>query len=238
MAFDLAIVMPVYNEKDCIVSVVTSWISLLSGLNIKFRIIILNDGSRDGTWDTLEAFRDDARIELINKPNSGHGPTILQGYRRAVEIADWTFQCDSDDEMKPDGFPILWKNREAFAALFGVRKNRQQSFGRRFISACSRITVRMLFGKSVSDVNTPYRLIRSTILKQIVQQIPNNTFAPNVIISGVLSRHKLPIYEHTVPHESRKTGEVSIAKWNLWKSALKSFRQTLFCRPTIKITDH
>lgn len=235
MLLDLAVVMPVYNEEACIVDVVKSWHSVLSHLNINFRIIILNDGSNDSTAEALVIFASDDRIEVINKENSGHGPTILFGYQKSVQLAKWVFQCDSDNEMKSDYFPCLWKERQKFDALFGVRDDRNQNLGRKFISACSRITVRFLFGAGVTDVNTPYRLIRANILKQIVDQIPDDTFAPNVIISGVLSKAGLRIYEHPVPHENRKTGEASIVKWKLWRSAVKAFWQTFFFRPVINV---
>jgi glycosyltransferase involved in cell wall biosynthesis len=234
MFLDLAVVMPVYNEEDCIVGVVKSWLSTLSVLRISFRIMILNDGSTDNTKEMMNVFENDDRVELISKQNSGHGPTILMGYRRAAQVAHWTFQCDSDDEMKPDYFTSLWKNRDPFDALFGVRTNRHQAIPRKIISGCSRLIVKLLFGAGVTDVNTPYRLLRSSVLKRIVCQIPDDTFAPNVIISGVLAKCGLRIYETPVPHENRKTGKVSIAKWRLWRASLTSLWHTILFRPSFK----
>jgi dolichol-phosphate mannosyltransferase len=234
MAIDLAVVMPVYNEEECIVKVLQSWISALTALGMKFRIIVLNDGSSDSTKEALQVFSNDHRIELINKTNNGHGPTILMGYKESVKLADWTFQCDSDDEMKPDSFGALWENRERFDALFGVRVARKQSMTRRFISKCAGIIVRLIYGTCITDVNTPYRLIRSSILEKIVCQIPFDTFAPNIIISGVLCKCGLRIYEQPVPSEKRKTGKVSIVRWKLWKSTAKAFWQTLFCQTAIE----
>ena len=237
MLLDLAVVMPVYNEEACIADVVKSWHSVLSRLNITFRVIILNDGSSDGTTAALGIFTDDPTIDVINKSNSGHGPTILLGYQKALALANWVFQCDSDDEMKAEYFPSLWEKRGQFDALFGVRKDRSANLSRKIITNCSRITVRVLFGGGVTDVNTPYRLIRANILRQIVNQIPADTFAPNVIISGALSKAGSRIHEQPVPHHNRKTGEVSIVKWRLWKAAVKSLWQTLYCRPLITAMD-
>lgn len=233
MSLELAVVMPVYNEEACIAGVVRSWRAMLEGLGIRFRILVLDDGSTDGTRAALGAFAGNDRVEVIHKPNSGHGPTILAGYRRAVRLADWVFQCDSDDEMKPDGFPALWGMREQYDALFGVRTGREQGPARRLISACSRLTVRVLFGRGVEDVNTPFRLIRSRLLAEIVAGVPDDTFAPNVIISGALCRAGARICNHPVPHQCRKTGTVSIVKWKLWRAALRSFWQTLRCRPRV-----
>ena len=227
MSTELVVVMPVYNEEECVVDVVRSWRRTLDSLGLSFRILVLNDGSKDGTQQALEAFESDDSVEVINKANSGHGPTILTGYRQAVEMAPWVFQCDSDDEMSPDSFPQLWAQRESYDALFGIRDGRAQNVGRKLISATSRWTVRLLLGTGVTDVNVPYRLIRSSVLRDIVARIPDDTFAPNVLISGDVAKAGLRIANIPVPYQDRKTGTVSIMKWKLWRMAGRSFRQTM-----------
>ncbi|MBJ6727304.1 glycosyltransferase family 2 protein [Geomesophilobacter sediminis] len=227
MRHELALVMPVYNEEECIEPVVTSWRSEFVSLGIDFVMLVLNDGSRDRTAEVLARFGDDPRIRVINKANSGHGPTILQGYRFGVELAEWVFQTDSDDEMKPQHFKELWLRRNQYDALFGFRQGREQSLGRSLISLVSRRAVGLLFGSGVVDVNTPYRLIRSSLLQEIVRGIPDDTFAPNLVISGMVARKKSRIYNHPVPHEGRRTGSVSIVRWKLWKAALRSLLQTV-----------
>jgi glycosyltransferase involved in cell wall biosynthesis len=196
-------------------------------MQLDFALLVLNDGSKDGTARALEAFQDDPRVRVINKQNSGHGPTILAGYRIAVEEADWVFQCDSDDEMKPAHFAKLWDKRAKYDALFGVRVHREQEAARKLLSAGSRMAVRLLFGRGVRDVNTPYRLMRASALRPIVRAIPDDTFAPNILISGVFSRGRNRIYNALVPHENRKTGTASLTSSKVWKVAWKSLRQTL-----------
>jgi dolichol-phosphate mannosyltransferase len=227
---ELILVMPVYNEAECIVPVINEWRDELSRLKIDFEMIVLNDGSKDETAQVLEIFTDDERIKIINKANSGHGPTILKGYREAVERAEWVFQVDSDDEMKPASFHELWSRRADYDGLFGFRHNREQESARKFLSGGSRVVIRLLFEGGVKDVNTPYRLLRSEVLMPIVAAIPDDTFAPNIIISGVLSKQKKRIFNFPVPHEGRKTGTISLTNSKVWKVALKSFRQTLMFR--------
>jgi glycosyltransferase involved in cell wall biosynthesis len=231
---DLALVMPVYNEADCIAAVVRSWRDELSNLDLSFKILVFNDGSKDDTARALQEFYGDEHIEVVHKKNSGHGPTILLGYKRAVQIAHWVFQCDSDDEMKPAHFAALWNRRDDFDALFGVRDGREQNAGRKLISAVSRATVAALFGKGVRDVNVPYRLMRSSWLAPIVRRIPPRTFAPNIIISGSLAKSGARLHNQPVPHEGRRTGTASIVKWKLWRAAARSFFQTLRCRPRVQ----
>jgi dolichol-phosphate mannosyltransferase len=229
--YELAIIMPVYNEEGCIAEVLQSWVEVLSGQNINYVIIALNDGSRDGTKAVLDKMASNPRLKVIHKTNSGHGPTILQGYRMAADMADWVFHCDSDGEMPAEHFPRLWKERDRYDALFGIRGERVQSISRKFITIISRVTVRLFFGARVQDVNTPYRLLRAPLLKAIVNQIPPLTFAPNLIISGTVSRWKMRVYECSIPHQHRRTGQVSIVKWKLWKAALRAFGETIRCRP-------
>jgi glycosyltransferase involved in cell wall biosynthesis len=235
---ELTLVMPVYNEEACIGRVVESWHGTLSRLGIDFVMIVLNDGSRDGTGAALERFCRDDRIQVVNKRNSGHGPTILMGYTRGVEQSDWVFQVDSDDEMSPAYFAGLWQRRHDFDALFGTRTNRQQAAGRRLISAVSRLAVQILFGSGVEDVNTPYRLIRSAMLRDILKCIPPDTFAPNIIVSGLLIQGGAHILNLPVPHEGRKTGMVSIVAWRLWKAAARSLYQTISISRLGSIREH
>ena len=87
--------------------------------------------------------------------------------------------------------------------------------------------MKLFYGKSIWDVNTPYRLMRASVFTDIYSQIPEDTFAPNVIISGMAADQKLRCYETRVPQKDRQTGEVSIKKWKLLKAAMRSFMQTI-----------
>ena len=228
MSTELALVMPVYNEEAIIAHVLRGWCTELEHLQIDYQILALNDGSKDHTADVLATFRGNPRITVINKTNSGHGPTILEGYRQAVQRAPWVFQTDSDNEMRPEYFETLWKEREQYDALFGIRTNRAQSLGRRVMSSGSRMAVRLRFGfGGVRDVNVPYRLMRTSLLGPMIEKIPANTFAPNVLISGGFRRAKARIFNYPVPYEFRKTGTVSIASMKLLKISSKSLWQTL-----------
>ncbi len=226
---ELALVMPVYNEQECIASVVESWRHVLTEWGVDFLMIVINDGSRDATGAILQALPYD-RLRVLHQANCGHGPAILRGYREALGAAPWVFQCDSDNEMPPEAFPRLWQVRERYDAVLGYRQARHQSRGRKFISLCSRATVRLAFGAGVRDVNAPYRLLRADVLRPIVDRIPPDTFAPNVIISGALAHAGARICNLPVPHCPRRTGAVSIVKWKLWKSAFRSFGQAVSFR--------
>ena len=229
MSEKLCVVMPVYNEQDAIGTVLDKWAKALDALGIDYRIRPYNDGSKDNSLVVMKSKAASLpRVDVRDKPNGGHGNTILTGYRDAVADGfDWVFQIDSDDEMGPERFSELWSRRSDYDFLVGIRDGRVQVWTRKIISFVSRMCVRIFYGKSVWDVNTPYRLMRVTAFKNFYLKVPLTTFAPNVILSGIAARNKLRSYEIRVPQHDRTTGEVSIRKWKLIKAAVRSFWQTI-----------
>lgn len=226
----LCVVMPVYNERDAIGPVLEKWHRALSALGIDFAVRPYNDGSKDDSLAVMRATaaRLGPRIDVRDKPNGGHGHTILTAYRDAARDGfDWIFQIDSDDEMGPERFADLWNARRDCDFLLGRRDGRVQALPRKVVSGVSRLCVRIFYGQSVWDVNSPYRLMRTSAFADLFREIPATTFAPNVIISGMAARRGLRCFEMPVPQHDRTTGEVSIKKWRLLKAAAKSFAQTI-----------
>lgn len=229
MSERLCVVMPVYNEREVLGAVLEKWASALDALGLDYVIRPYNDGSKDDSLAVMRAAASGRpRIEVKDKPNGGHGHTILTGYREAAADGfDWIFQIDSDDEMGPERFGELWARRGDRDFLVGIRDGRVQQLPRKIISFVSRLCVRLFYGKSVWDVNAPYRLMRVSAFAEFFRTIQLTTFAPNVILSGLAARHHLRCYETRVPQHDRTTGEVSIRKWKLLKAACRSFVQTV-----------
>ncbi len=163
----LAIVMPVYNEEGAIAGVLEQWVATLEGLpDVRYQIHVYNDGSKDNTAHILSEIeaKHAGAIVVHSKTNSGHGPTVLLGYRENVAAFDWLFQIDADGEIGPERFPDLWKRRSTYDFLIGWRQNRYSPLPRKIISFISRLTVRIFYGVGIHDVNCPFRLMRSTVL--------------------------------------------------------------------------
>ena len=227
---DLNVIIPVYNEEEVIKDVVESWVNDLDSCGMTYKIKVYNDGSKDGTLNTLNQLKEKIgpKLEVIDKKNSGHGPTILMGYRSAN--SDWVFQVDSDNEMESKHFAKLWNMRDNFDLVLGSRKNRETPLSRKIITFVSYLTVRLIYGKGIKDINSPYRLYRKSRFEEIFRKIPENTFAPNVILSGYACLKKYRIAQIEIPYIQRQTGEVSIKKLKLLKAAIKSWIQTVAFR--------
>ena len=226
----LCVILPVYNEEAVVGDVLRKWDAELGRLGIDSVIRPYNDGSEDASLRVMMDFASaHRRVEVRDKANSGHGPTILTGYRDAArEGFDWIFQIDSDDEMGPEKFGDLWCRRGDYDFLIGRREGRVQALSRRIVSFFSRFCVRMFYGKSVWDVNSPYRLMRVSAFKDFYDVIPITTFAPNVILTGLAARYNLRCFEIPVPQHDRTTGRGRLAKWKLLKASVRSFIQTIF----------
>jgi len=231
---ELVVVMPVYNEEGAIGNVITSWTNEISKHTSNFEIHVYNDGSKDNTLNILKSLETNNKHLIVrDKKNSGHGSTILLGYRENAD-ADWVLQIDSDDEIDSSEFSKLWNERQNYDFLIGNRINRNTPLIRKLITFIARNTVLMFYGRGVYDVNCPFRLMRMSKFKPLVLPIPENTFTPNIILSGISAKNRLKIYQTPVNFILRRTGEVSIKKWKLIKASAHSFSQVIKFRYSSK----
>jgi glycosyltransferase involved in cell wall biosynthesis len=224
---DLAVIIPVYNEMEIIETMIDSWKTALGKLDIRFEIRAYDDGSKDDSLEVLNKISKTVpELVVINKSNSGHGPTILQGYREAN--AEYTFQIDSDNEIKSEHFEKLWKLRDQYDFIIGERSYlKAPPFSRLFISKVASVVVQLFYGKGIKDVNCPFRLFRSDVFSELFSEIPATTFAPNLILSGYAAQHKLRLKNVPVSSEFRETGTVSIQQGKLLRVAVQSFLETI-----------
>ncbi len=208
---DVAVVIPVFNEEKLIGECINEWLNVLDSVNLNYEILIIDDGSSDATISIVERYGDNQNIQMIIKQNEGHGPTILAGYKRAVGIAEWVFQADSDNEISPNQFSALWSRRQGQDAVIAWRQGRNQTTVRRLVTFFARVTTKVLFRCHLRDVNIPFRLIRSETLTILLEKIPSDTFAPNIALSGALSLMNYQVEECPVVFNQRIVGESSLS---------------------------
>jgi len=219
-------VVPVHNEAAVVGHVLSAWVAEVARLDIDYELRVYDDGSEDDTPRILDELAARVpRLRVWRHANIGHGPTILRGYREAGGA--WVFQVDSDDETGPEHFEELWRRRDGFDLLLGGRDGRRGSAQRRLVTLVARLAVRLLFGRGITDVNTPYRLIRASALATILPRLPQHAFAPNVMMSGCAVQEGWRIYERTIPWRVRSTGTGSLLGWKLWRAAARGLIQLM-----------
>jgi len=227
----LAIVIPVYNEEDTLAELLRDWKAIFDTTNTAYKIILIDDGSKDNSLVLLKTLAEnDPNLEVHTQTNAGHGPAIIKGYRHAVQNARWVFQIDSDHQLDTAAFANLWMNRENYDLLVAERTNKNATAGRRRISALSRLIVRLLFGNLVRDVNCPYRLMRADQLQTALNQVPPDSFAPNLLLTSWFVLKKKRIFTGIV--HIRKEGILRQSKVSrhIFRGAFRSAVQTILFR--------
>jgi len=211
---ELAIVMPIYNEAANIETVVTEWLEELNRLGVSFALLAINDGSKDATGEVLQklAQRFPDVVVPIEKKNAGHGLACRTGYSLAVARDQaWTFQIDSDGQCDPQFFAEFWKGREDADCVFGVRTSRDDGFSRVLISAACRFLTSLVSGMDLKDLNVPYRLMRTSVLKEALLKIPDDFDMQNVALTLTLKRNSALRWKYVPIHfRDRQGGTNSI----------------------------
>lgn len=228
----LFIIIPAYNEQENIRQVLDDWYPVIKAHDGhgESRLVIIDDGSKDDTFTIMQEYaKDHPLFSPITKENSGHGATVLYGYHYALDHgADFIFQTDSDGQTLPSEFEQFWNQREAWDMVIGWRNNRQDGGSRIFVTRILRLVIRICFGVSVKDANTPFRLMKAQTLRRYIELIPRDFNLSNVILSVIYAKKGCRVKYIPITFRPRQGGVNSINMkkiWRIGRQALKDFRK-------------
>lgn len=226
----LYIIIPAYNEEETIHQVIADWYPVVEKIGPDSKLVIIDDGSKDGTYSILqEAAKERPQLTPVTKPNGGHGATILYGYKYAIEQgADYIFQTDSDGQTKAEEFPPFWEERKEYDMILGHRNHREDGLSRVFVTKVLKAVIRFCFHVSVTDANTPFRLMNAESLKEQIGLIPEDFFLTNVLITVIFTKRKKRVKFVPITFRPRQGGVNSINMkriWGIGKQALRDFRR-------------
>lgn len=222
----LYIVIPTYNEEDNIKTVIKQWYKLLEEIGNDSKLVVINDGSTDKTLELMNLEAENKKdLICLSKPNSGHGATILYGYNYAIKQgADYIFQTDSDGQTLPSEFSQFWASRKQYDMLIGNRIKREDGISRVLVSKVLKGLLWMIFRVSIIDPNTPYRLMKTSTLKQFIGFVPENYNLTNVIISVLFYRNGCKVKFLPITFLPRQGGVNSINIPRIFKIGLNGIR--------------
>lgn len=211
MSMSVSIVIPVYNEVeniDVLVKRVTMACDLLPN---EWEVVLVDDGSRDGSLEKLEAAaeRHDGRIRaIILNRNYGQHAAIMCGFRHCR--GDMMITLDADLQNPPEEIPRLVETMEQGNDVVGtIRMNRQDSFFRRFSSARINWMVKKSTGVGMSDYGCMLRAYRRPVVDAMLQCRERSTFIP--VLANSFAKRAAEI---EVTHAERAAGD---SKYSLWK---------------------
>lgn len=214
----LYIIVPAYNESENIENLVNDWYPIVEqySCNGESRLVIINDGSKDNTYELLCNLAEDRPLlQPITKPNGGHGATVLYGYRYAIENnADYIFQTDSDGQTLPGEFHQFWELMKDYDAVLGNRSDRQDGESRKFVENTLRFILKMTFGVSVPDANAPFRLMKRELVEKYIDKMPVDFNLPNVMFTTYFAyfHEKLKFVHVTFKPRQGGTNSINIKK--------------------------
>ncbi|MBI5244839.1 MAG: glycosyltransferase family 2 protein [Elusimicrobia bacterium] len=227
-AQSLTIIVPAYNEAKTIRRIVEKLFSV--PLPARLEVIVVDDGSSDGTGEALDGFANPGLKVLRHASNQGKGAAIRTAL--AAASGDYTLIQDADLEYDPDEIPLLLKAAAEKKApvVYGSRVLKQGNtasyfryyLGGRFIS----FWTNLLFFSSITDEPTCYKLFRTDLLRSFGLKCRGFEFCPEV--TGKTLRRGIPIVEVPISYRPRSIEEGKkirfkdgvIAIWTLLKIRL------------------
>jgi glycosyltransferase involved in cell wall biosynthesis len=217
----VSFLVPAYNEAATIIDVLEA----VSALDLEKQIVVVDDGSTDGTGDLVEQWRngrDD--VVLICQQNRGKGAAV----RAAIPHAEGDIAVvqDADLEYDPADVPALIEPIERGVAdvvfgsrLSGGRPQRAYLFwhlvGNRFLSLLTNV----LFNTTISDMETGYKAFRIEVLRSL--DLRQDDFGIEPEITAKVCKQKLRVYELPIAYYGRTYAE---GKKITWRDGFKAIR--------------
>jgi glycosyltransferase involved in cell wall biosynthesis len=217
----LTVVMPAFNEGASIATILKR---VLAQGPVQ-EVVVVDDGSRDNTWDVLQTFAGNSRVKLFrHNRNQGKGAALRTGITHAS--APYVVIQDADLEYNPEEYHVLLAPALAglAAVVFGSRFSGGgahrvlyfwHSVGNRIITTISNMATDL----NLSDVETGYKLFRREVLQQVTIEENRFGFEPEIVAK--VSKLKVPIYEVPISYCGRTYSEGKKIGWRDGFSALR-----------------
>ena len=218
----LSIVMPVYNEAASAVAVAHHVLAQ----SAVHQLVIVDDGSADGTWETLQVLKgQDPRVTLVrHEQNRGKGAALRTGFQHAS--APIVMIQDADFEYNPAEYDILLKpilNGEADVVIgsrfLGAGAHRVMYYwhavGNRILTTLSNMATNL----NLTDMEACYKVFRREVLQQI--SIEENRFGFEPEIVAKVARLNIRVFEVPISYYGRTYEEGKKINWKDGVSALR-----------------
>jgi len=217
----LSVIVPVFNERNTVVEVLRRMRAVELPDGIDREIIVVDDGSTDGTRDVLNQLRDSTVRILLHDDNRGKGAAVRTGLQ--VASGDYVLIQDADLEYDPEDWPKLIAPvmRGRAQVVYGSRftgERRNMLFlhwiGNRMLS----LVTNVLYNTTLSDMETCYKLVDRELLIDL--QLRCRRFDIEPEITAKILKRRIRIYEVPISYMGREFDEGKKITWRDGFSAL------------------
>ena len=202
---DISVVVPLYNEAESLPELVR-WIDRVAKANaLSYEIIMVDDGSTDGSFDVIERLRSDfPAIRAVSfMRNYGKSAALYVGFDMAE--GDVVFTMDADLQDSPDEIPAMRRMilEDGYDLVSGWKRKRHDPIGKRWPSKFFNFTARVMSGIKLHDFNCGLKAYRRKVVKSIEVYGEMHRYIP------ILAKHAgfRRIGEKVVEHHERKFGK-------------------------------
>jgi undecaprenyl-phosphate 4-deoxy-4-formamido-L-arabinose transferase len=201
-AVGVSVVIPVYNSQDSLHSLMQRLVPVLSEVTDSFEVILVNDGSRDQSWQRIDQLMDEfscvGGINLMR--NYGQHNALLCGIRQAHY--ETVVTIDDDLQHPPEEIPrLLAKLAEGYDVVYGTPQQEQHGFWRDMASQVTKLALQSAMGADIARDVSAFRVFRT--------QLRNAFFryqSPFVSIDILLTWGTTSFTAIPVRHEPRQIG--------------------------------
>lgn len=202
---DLSIVIPLYNEVESLPEL-HEWITrVVREMGVTYEIIFIDDGSTDGSWETIEQLHEsDHHIRAVRfARNYGKSPGLQTGFERAQGAVVITMDADLQDS--PEEIPELYRMivEEDYDVVSGWKKKRYDPLSKTLPTKLFNATVRLFSGIKLHDFNCGLKSYKGEVVKHIEVYNDMHRYLPYMAKMAGYGK----IGEKVVHHRARKYGK-------------------------------
>ncbi|MBN2491914.1 MAG: glycosyltransferase family 2 protein [Planctomycetes bacterium] len=221
---ELSVVVPVYNEAECVGPLCDAIYAVLSALGRSFEVLLVDDGSSDDTPARLA--REKSRREHLCvfrfRRNCGQSAAMSCGFDHARGRIVVTLDADLQNDPADIARLLEGIDSGEWDVVCGWRRQRQDSWLRRISSRIANAVRNRLSGETISDTGCSLKAYRTDFLRKIKVFSGMHRFLPTVLKMEGARVTEIPVH-----HRPRLAGK---AKYGVWNRIFRSFRDLLAVR--------
>jgi len=207
----LSVVMPVYNERDTIEGMIAR---VLAVPNLRIELVVVDDGSKDGTSDILRGLQGRYPFKLFQKPNGGKGSALRLGFKEVT--GDLVVIQDADTEYSPEEFPdlieLICQGRAD--VVYGSRflgRHRVFLFTHYLGNLFLTLLTNILYNTMLTDMETCYKAMRIEVLRSFT--LDSDGFGIEPEMTAKIFKRGFRVYEVPITYDGRGYDEGKKITW-------------------------